>query len=284
MSTEAFDRIVKWARVINEKPNFNCTHFFLQDNEKAMIIDLSRMPEVPKVLEKLKEKEKAYLFIDLNNSKFVRYYAHDIQDGTSVFVNEVEGEILFSAVEKQILSYIEDNISEITNHKTPITRLVEMNEKDYDKNKSIIHSHPIQQSTNHSHYNRTNHNNLYGVHFGGESQQHSNVWQSTYKEREQFMDSLYAFVKQGKTASAVDLIHDFISNKKEDSEILNAVFRLISVEKLDVISLKELLIATKSMKNELGERGSIVAKFKNIVNKARPQKADYLIREIESHA
>lgn len=297
MSTEAFDSIVKWAKLINEKPNYSSTYFFLSDNAKAMIIDLSRMKEMPNALKRLKEKEKAYLFIDLTDEKSVRYYAHDIQSNVGaspVYINETEGELLFSVVENDVLSFIEENISDLTNHKMPLTRLVEMNEKDYNK---VWGSRPTQNPQS-SNYNRddshikTNVQNPYGVPTGGTPYQHS-AWPafesksfplSSYKEREQFIEAIYSAVKYGKTANAVDHIYEFISNKKEDKEMLNSIFRFISLDKLDIISLKELLKATSPIKEELSERESIFKKFKDIVTKTRPKMAESLISEIEANA
>jgi len=293
MSTESFDRIKKWAKLINKKPNYDCTHFYLSDNERTMIIDLTRMEVMPPQLKKLSEKEKSYLFIDLNNPKTVRYYAHDV---SPAIVEEVVGEILFSLVENDILKYIENNICELTTEKAPMTALVDMYKDEFQRViPSVAPPEPKRLSHEGSRYGTghnqpTSHTNPYGQHMGGTPYQHaawgasSNYNASAYKEREQFMDTLYSLVKRGETGPAVDHIRAFLTSKWEDKEALNIVFRMLSLDKMDFISLKELLIMTDPIKNEVSERAVMLAKFEAFVNRTKPRKALSLLKEVHPNA
>jgi hypothetical protein len=286
MITETFDRIVKWAKLINAKPNLNCTHFYLSENEKTMIIDLTRMTTMPPPLKALGEKEKSYLFVDLNNRKSVRYYAYDISPKNFSFVGEKDGEILMSAVEDDILRYIEDNISELTNEIAPMSKLVAMNKGDFQKLLPPVQQ-PTQRSYDTQGYHRStnpnypytsssSHNNWAGT--------PNNAYGASYKERELFCDTIYALVKQGKTGSAVDHIREYVNKKDLDKDTLNIILKFIIIDKMDIISLKELIILTEPFKDSLNERSTIIAKFQAMVNKAKPQKAKSLFREIQPNA
>jgi hypothetical protein len=296
MSTETFDRIKKWAKVINRKPNYDCTHFYLSDNEKTMIIDLTRMEEMPTILKKLAEKEKSYLFIDLDNSKTVRYYAYDVSPTNFVFTDEKEGELLFSLVEGDVLKYIENNISELTTEKAPMSALVDMCRAEFQKIPPVTQPEPRRLAYEGSNYGSGFHNPIhnrptspsqpFGQHVG--SQQHgwanSTNYNTAYKEREQFSETLYSLVKRGETGPAVDHIRNFLTEKWEDKDMLNIIFRMISVERMDFISLKELLIMTDPIKDQISERAGVLAKFQAIVKKTKPRKAISLLKEVQPNA
>lgn len=288
MSTETFDRIVKWAKLINRKPNCDCTHFYLSDNEKVMIIDLTRMAKMPSILKKLSEKEKSYLFIDLDNDKTARYYAYDVCPETFCFTGEKEGKFLFNIVEDEVLDYIETNASELTTEKSPLTALVEMSKGDFQRVATPMP--PVQQpSSRHGyeghaysgHNTRTNCQNPYG---NSNWQSGANTNYEFTKERDRITDTLYSLIKTCKTGAAVDYIHEFVKQKESDKEMLNSIFRFLSVDKMDIISLKELLIATESIKEQISERGTVFTKFQAMVYKAKPKKAKALLTEIQVNA
>lgn len=272
MTTEAFDRIVKWARVINSMPNNDCKFFYLSDNERAMIIDLSQMKELNPTIKHLRKKEKAYLFIDLKNDKYVRYHAFDVNQMAQV-IDPFDGELLMSILEKDILDFIEINIKELTRHEAPFSKIVEMHSTTFSKacpDRPIIPlpartgSTYTPQGTSHNNY--SNYNNNYNL---------------TYKEREKFFDTLYAFIKQGKTTSAIDFINDFMSSKTvEDKDILNDIFKFITLDKLDFISTKQLFKSTETLKESLSDRTVSLTRFKSNVIATKGKKAATLISDI----
>ena len=279
MSSDTFENIKKWAKVINEKPNYDCTHFYLSDNEKSMIIDLKRMEKTPQVLQKLDEKEKAYLFIDLDNDKIIRYYAFNISPTTYAYTDEIDGKLMFVLAATSILKYIEDNISDLCTNTTPRSRLAEIDKPNYER--------LIPQSTFPVH---SPSGTQYGKHLGGSPAQHE-AWSNTstlslgYKEREQFLDTLYSLVKFARTAAAVDHIRSFVEKKKDsDKEMLNTIFRFISIDRLNLISIKELLLTTESIKDDLVERASVLTKFKTLVMNTKAKKATSILKEFQVDA
>ncbi len=288
--------IKKWAKLINAKPNCNCTHFYLSDNEKVMIIDLTRMTKMPTVLKKLSDKEKSYLFINLDDSKAVRYYAYNICPKTFAFIGEKDGQLLMNIVEDDVLKYIEDNISELTNEKAPLSKIVEMNKGEYQKILPPVHQPTRQSYEGNSHFNnhyngghRTNHQYPYGQQVGtsetgwaGHNSNNNNF--TSYKERDQFTETLYGLIKTGRTGPAVDHIQDFMTKKLEDKDMLNMIFRSLSTDKLDFISLKELLLSTEKVKEQIYERAGTVTKFIALVRKSKPGKAELLLKGIQIDA
>lgn len=282
MSTEAFDRIKKWARLINQKPNYDCTFFYLSENEKAMIIDVGFMKEKPPVLTQLSTKNKAYLFVDLNNDKSCRYYAHDITQSDDV-VNEIEGEILIENVERYILFFIEKSMKEISSWEDPYSQFVRMNKIDLAAGTStsstaLTTNQPtVTRQTYDYRDNKTT--TPYGQ-FGYHTNQYSNSY-AQFQKRDKFVDGIVAMVKQGRTAAAIDTSREWFKENGEDKELVGAVLRGIVLEKIDVMVAREIIFASLPLKDNESDRTSFISKVKIHIENIKPYMSDSLLKEAQ---
>jgi hypothetical protein len=284
MNTDKHKVILQLVKLVNKKPNPNCDYFYLSANERSMIIDLDHMENLTPTLAQLSKLDKKYLFVDILNPKILRYYGFNIDPETQNFADEKEGEIFFSLVEDSLLKFFEENILEISKFDTPYSELYESLEKESTPSKvssmQTTYSNPPCQQ-----YNRPVRDLIgTGYDWRENNPTYKNFGSSVYKDREAFQDAVYALVKNNKTGEAVDYINDFMSNKnKEDKELLNSIFRFISLDKMDLLSGMALIKSTENMKYFISERNDLIDKYKGLAYKASPRKNNRLYKEARAY-
>lgn len=279
---EKLATLTNWTALINRKPNYECDFFFLADNGKSMIIDLNKMENLPlRLIQLVKNKEKAYLFIDPTNSKYARYFGFDLDDKGD-FIDEEQGELMFVAIESCLIDFLETNSAKISCWTEPFAEIVEAEKKktridssasnNTTPSTTLTHSGTTYSTRNDNSYERPYYN------YGGFSYNAAH-----YREREVFYDKVHNFVRQGKSGRAIEYIRDFLKEKMaSDRELVNTILRNIIAEKWDILTLRELIMYTVgATKGELSERSAIIGKYKGLIARSHSKMRDVLIKEID---
>lgn len=260
MPTEDKSALIRtWLTLINKKPNNNCRFFFLAENEKAIIIDLEKMPTLLMRFNDLDKCEKSYLFVDMDYPRNVRYYGFDIDRKTFGFCNEVGPiEFPFAEAEDAIYTFLEDNAAELSKWHKPYTELLA---SEIGSTTTAITTTNIMGPTPMTGFgaNRSgiHHNTPYGIYHQNQS--------STYKDREAFVDKVYLLVKNGRTSLAIDFIADYLKDRSEEKDLVNDIYRSILIDKLDILTARQLLLSTKEKRDDFLGRSIFADKFKELI-------------------
>ena len=265
--------IYRWLNLINKKPNQNCKFFWLGENEKAIIIDLEMMPTLLMRLVQLDKCEKKFLFVDMFAPKNVRFFGFDIDGKSRELVNEVKGHIPFFEAEDALFTFLEDHAAELSKWHKPYTSILDEEISREKSHTNIMGPGPLTpeigkkcssaQTVNYPYTSQPSINNY-------------SSYNSSYKEREDFIDKLYFLVKCGRSSLAIDYVNSFLEEKVEDKDLVNAIYKMIVIDKLDLFVARQLLLSTNEKKDLFSDRKIFAEKFKEFSKRvSKPRGVDY---------
>jgi hypothetical protein len=258
-----YQRILNFIELIQRHPKESVKYFYFDDGKK-FIVDGNRLKLLPFEYHRLNSKDEFYVHVNPLD-KQIMYYAFDVENlNTGKHVNEEEGFIEWNSdIEDCIYNFFVLNIKELSSTMTPYS-----DAQDPKNAKSSFSSSSSSSSqSSQSHY--TDYSYGYGT--------------DAYKTREAFFDKLWAYLKDNRSAKALDHIHSHIEqmvNEKKYGE-LDVLLKMISFDKLTIPTMLEMLDTTKKADASLKERSEFFNKVKTHLVKIKPTRAGHLLRNFE---
>jgi hypothetical protein len=260
------DKIKAYIEIISKKPRI--VNYFCLLEDKTFILNGKRLTMLPPEYTNLSSREDFVVFVNPHTQK-VLYYAFDIEDIVDhTRCNEVEGEMIWDRVERNIYAFLVKNIKELTADQFPH---LSVSTKTESKASSVATSSPYDDCD--SYYGNNNWLNR---------SRDTHDWNSSYKEREAFYEKLYAFMKTGKVSNAVDFVEDDVSRmcKEEKFESLDTILRMLDFNKYNIPVIFSVLDAAKEHKAKLKAYEDYIERVKTHLTKFRPEKVESFMEEL----
>jgi hypothetical protein len=267
-----YESILHHCKVITSKPSFKTNFFFLDEHCRMMMIDANRIVNVPFTMDFMMKKDRCWIFVDLENTLKVRVYSYNVSDESkNLFTDEAEMALPFSSLEDQILKFLSVNLPHLCEHVNPTLELEKLVKQDlcrspYSTENNYRPRHRVepyyQSSGSHSSYHDTSFN-----------------WNNEYREREDLLNPLYDLIKNFKTGNAIDYIDQkfpAVLQNKDKVSLVNSIFRMIAMEKLDVMTMLAIVRVSYGTDDLFFERKDFIKKVKQHLEKLRASRADRL--------
>lgn len=238
--SDKFTKICNYAKVIAKKPNTRSDYFYLDEYGQMMMLSANKLAELPRELEEMKKRQYWILFIDLENTKTLRWFGYDIGDPLrETFKNELEGVIPWSLMEDLVLAFFEKNIGDLCQFTNPNEEL----ERILNKHSATTHSQTSFYETRHPTYHQRN-----TYDHRAYQNNYDSVWGQAYKDREAFLSQLYKLINEGKTGKAIDFISEKMTALAAENklEAINGILQTVDPNKLDLLTKIQLLKTTKN--------------------------------------
>jgi hypothetical protein len=270
-----YESILRYCKVITSKPNFKTNFFFLDEHCRMMMINAAKLPTVPFVIDHLMKQDEVWIFVDLEKTEHIRVFSYDVVNAEkNIFTNEKEMVLIFSILEDHILNFLIANIQFLCEHTNPVLEVEKLSTQDLCRtpyrSKDVENYRERQRGSypaaGSSSYPYTNYN-------------YNNSWSHMdFKEREDILNPLYDLVKNYRTGQAIDYIDQKFPDlfKQDKASLINSIFRLVVLEKLDVSTMLALVRVSHGLDEKFYDRKEFVRKIKQLLEKLRPAWADWL--------
>jgi hypothetical protein len=247
--------------MVERKPKKDVKYFFFDEDNK-FVVDGNKLRMLPLCYHKYYTRHEFYVYVNAKEKK-AQYYAFDRMSIISgERINEASGIIPWDKeVEDSIYSFFISNIRELTSETYSYSDA---------GNVSGARTYPPTQPNNQGFMGGGYNYNSYAS-YGSDA----------YKERESVLERLRNLQKVNFTTKTVDYISETFAQMRQENKtsIIDDVLRNITIDKMDIVVMVELLNSTKNIEGGK-EWEPFCKKVKDHIMKVNPRRAEMIFKTI----